>query len=154
MCDIRRSPTSRNPSKYVPVDNKDGVTLSQSFTIYDNRYILFRSRPDTVGQSQSAENCASRMPSWKAQAHRVFEAASTTVSRGNRLTNSIRPDSRQKYSWSTPSLLASLVDAMLVAHSRRIFSMPVRSGGAVNSRASYVASTRSASSTASGDSEK
>ena len=56
--------------------------------------------------------------------------------------------------WIPPALLESLFDAVPVDHLRRIFSMPVRSGGAVNSRASYDTSTRSASSTASGDSEK
>jgi hypothetical protein len=65
----------------------DEATVQGFMTLRKN--VPFEKRPDTVGQPQSAENCASRMPSWKAQAHRVFEAASTTVSRGNRLTNSI-----------------------------------------------------------------
>src|SRR5882672_7997975 len=45
--------------------------------------------------------------------------------------------------------LQSCFDAMPVDHLRRIFSMPVRSGGSVNSVASWDASTRSARSTAS-----
>src|SRR5262245_19436732 len=40
--------------------------------------------------TQSAENWASHIPLWKAQEHGESEAAPATVSRGNRLTNSIR----------------------------------------------------------------
>src|SRR5262245_41597990 len=47
-------------------------------------------RSDTVGQPPSAENCASHRPLWKAEERGKSEATSATVSRGNRLANSIR----------------------------------------------------------------
>jgi hypothetical protein len=63
---------------------------SQLFALQWVSSVVYVKRPDTVGQPQSVGNCASHMPSWKAQEHRVFEAESATVSRGKRLTNSIR----------------------------------------------------------------
>jgi hypothetical protein len=48
-------------------------------------------RPDTVSQRQSAENCASHMPSLKAQEHGKSEALNAAMLHGRRLTNSIRP---------------------------------------------------------------
>ena len=46
----------------------------------------------------------------------------------------ILPNCRQRYSWITPSLCESLVEAMCVDHNWRIFSMPVRLGRVVNAR--------------------
>lgn len=44
---------------------------------------------DTVGELQSAENCASQMPSLKAQEHVESNVATVALSRGNRFANSI-----------------------------------------------------------------
>jgi hypothetical protein len=47
-------------------------------------------RWDTVGEPPSAENCASHMPSLKAQEQGESEVATAALSRGNRFANSIR----------------------------------------------------------------
>src|SRR4051794_19887602 len=49
-------------------------------------------RPDTVGQPPSAQNHASDMSSLKAQTSLESNAVTAAVSRGNRMTNSNRPD--------------------------------------------------------------
>jgi len=49
-----------------------------------------KKRPDTVGEPPSAENCASHMPSLKAQEQGESEVATAALSRGNRFANSIR----------------------------------------------------------------
>ena len=47
--------------------------------------------PDTVGQPQIAENCASHMPSLKAQEHGKSKVLKAAVPHGRRMTNSIPP---------------------------------------------------------------
>src|SRR5439155_5182719 len=54
------------------------------------RLICLEKRRDTVGQPQSAENCVWHMPSLQAQEPGESEVIAIVVSRGNRLTNSIR----------------------------------------------------------------
>ena len=44
---------------------------------------------DTVGEPPSAENCASHMPSLKAQEQGESEVATAALSRGHRFANSI-----------------------------------------------------------------
>jgi hypothetical protein len=53
--------------------------------------LVSKKRPDTVGQPQSAESCASHMPSLRAQEHRGADTVTTVVLHGNGMTNSIRP---------------------------------------------------------------
>jgi hypothetical protein len=48
-------------------------------------------RPDTVGHPPQTDNSASHMLSLKAQKSRESNAVTVAVSRGNRMTNSIRP---------------------------------------------------------------
>jgi hypothetical protein len=50
-----------------------------------------RKRPDTVGQPQSAQNCASHMPSLRVQEDGRSDTVTAAVLHGNTMTNSIRP---------------------------------------------------------------
>jgi hypothetical protein len=53
-------------------------------------HALYSKRADTVGEPQSAEKCASHMPSLKAQEHGESKVATAALSPGNRFANSIR----------------------------------------------------------------
>jgi hypothetical protein len=55
-----------------------------------------RKRPDTVGQPQSAQNCASHMPSLRVQEDGRSDTVTAAVLHGNTMTNSIRPFSGHK----------------------------------------------------------
>src|SRR5262245_9449715 len=48
--------------------------------------------PDTVGELQTAENCASQMPLLKTQEHVESKVATVGLSGGNRFANSIYPE--------------------------------------------------------------
>jgi len=58
---------------------------------YGKIRVVYRKHPDTVGHPLNAENSASHMLSLKAQKSQESNAITVAVSRGNRMTNSIRP---------------------------------------------------------------
>src|SRR5207244_4187090 len=77
-------PPRHQPSMKKPRPRRGGVPAPP-------RPQCIKKRPDTVGQPQSAENCVWHMPSLQAQEPGESEVIAIVVSRGNRLTNSIRP---------------------------------------------------------------
>ena len=60
------------------------------------RGAVSKKRADTVGELPSAENCASHMPSLKAQEQGASEVATAALLRCNRFANSIRAVSVQR----------------------------------------------------------